>query len=106
MIPTSKDFERHPTLGTVMVISLCVLIASGAFAICPFLLGQPVNLGLEIDWEKVLPVIIKFAAETLVAAYSVFRLLKPIETRLVVVEAKLDLMGSATELRRILQETD
>jgi len=102
MIPTSKDFERHPVLGTVMILAFVVLGVGTIALLDP----RPVNLGLEIDWEKVLPVIIKFAAETLVAAYSVFRLLRPIEARLAVVEAKLDLMGSGKELYRILSEEE
>ena len=104
MIPTSKDFERHPILLSIFTCaSVAFAIASVAYASNSI---RVLDFGFEIDWEKVLPVIIKFAAETLVAAYSVFRLLKPIEARLAVVEAKLDLMGSGKELYRILSEEE
>jgi len=107
MIPTSKDHERHPVLCGVIAVASGVLLVTGIIHILGLFWGPMIlDLGIEIDWEKVLPVIIKFAAETLVAAYSVFRLLKPIEARLAVVEAKLDLMGSGKELYRILSEEE
>jgi len=106
MIPTSKDFERHPFLGMVMIVAFLAVVTSGATMLAVWAVGKPFDLGLEINWDTVVPIILKFAAEMLVAAYSVFRLLKPIEARLAVVEAKLDLMGSGKELYRILSEEE
>jgi len=106
MIPTSEDLERHPFLGAVLIISALTLLASMVAVGAQVLVGQPLDLGFELDWEKIVPVIIKFAAEALIAAFSVFRLLKPIEARLAVVEAKLDLLGTGDGLHDVLEGRD